>query len=163
MTTPSTDKNLPARNTLNVRLMRSKSVTRKLGDGYEKETAAIETDLPFGVDALQGLEQIADTLETHLSKGQTGQSPSHSSEQKTSSTTSVGSPPQSLSVEALEKLEWRLYKSGHRASWIFADKAPRALLETLAKGGVELGQFHYKFSGPSESPKLFVSRTPLKD
>jgi len=64
MMSPSEQKSQQSRNALNARLTRSKSVTRKSRDGYEKESASIETDLPIDIDAVQGLEQLAATLET---------------------------------------------------------------------------------------------------
>ncbi len=80
-------------------------------------------------------------------------------------TLSTTEPSQSKPPLALdfEKLEWKLYRPPHRAGWVFADKAPRTLVEALEKGPVELGDFRYRFSGPEEQPKLFVTRSPLKD
>ncbi len=63
----------------------------------------------------------------------------------------------------LEKLPWTLYRQGHRSGWVFSDKAPKSLTDQLEKGPVAIGQFSYKFSGPEEKLKLFVSRTPVKE
>src|SRR6266581_4546851 len=41
----------------------------------------------------------------------------------------------------LEKLPWKFDKEGHRAAWVFANKAPVRLLEVLDKGPVEIGEF----------------------
>lgn len=63
----------------------------------------------------------------------------------------------------LNKVEWKLYHPPHRAGWIFTDKAPKALADILEKGPASIGLFSYKFSGPSEAPKRFVSRAPLEE
>ncbi len=131
---------------LNVRLNLSRAITRKQGDDYEKTIAGIESDLPPGIDVLEGLDRLARTLEAHLSS----QKPS-------------GEPKPSLDPAQVEGLAWTPYREGHTAGWVFTDKAPKPLVELLEKGPVTLGRFSYKYSGPEEKPRLFVSRTPAKD
>jgi hypothetical protein len=68
-----------------------------------------------------------------------------------------------IPAEEIDQLPWKLYKEGHRAAWIFANKAPVRLLELLDKGPVEIGEFAYRFSGPLDDPKKFVSRAPVHE
>jgi hypothetical protein len=72
----------------------------------------------------------------------------------------VSAPLFSIPAEEVEKLPWKQYKEGHRAAWIFANKAPVRLLELLDKGPVEIEEFTYRFSGPLDDAKKFVSRAP---
>jgi hypothetical protein len=125
-------------------------VTRKQGDDYAKTIAGIESDLPQGVDAFEALEQLDGTLGAFLSKRE-----AKPAEQP--------KPKLTLDPAEIERLEWKPYHEGHSAGWIFTDKAPRTLTEALEKGPVTLGQFTYKYSGPEEKPKLFVSRGPMKE
>jgi len=56
-------------------------------------------------------------------------------------------------------LPWRGYQSG-KGEWVFADKAPKALVERLKKEGqVELGGYVYTLREGSMG-KRFVSRRP---
>ncbi len=72
-------------------------------------------------------------------------------------------PMPSIDASELDRLAWTPYREGHGAGWIFTDKAPRALTEALEKAPVTLGRFSYKYSGPEEKPKLFISRAPVKE
>jgi hypothetical protein len=95
---------------------------------------------------------IKDWLEMHRpSKAQIPNEPVAQSEQ--------------LSDDMLENLPWKPYKEGHRAAWIFADRAPASLIKAiiLNGGSIEIGEFQYKFSGPKEDPERFISRSPIKD
>ena len=66
--------------------------------------------------------------------------------------------------QELDRLDWRLYKEGHRAGWIFSNRAPRSLATILEKQDqISIGSFSYRFSGPSDKPRLFVSRVPTED
>jgi hypothetical protein len=61
--------------------------------------------------------------------------------------------------EDLAALPWKKYPSG-RGKWVFADKAPKALVERLEKEGqVELGGYVYSLREGSMG-KRFVSRRP---
>jgi hypothetical protein len=98
------------------------------------------------MDALEGLDRLRVTLEAHLIPSQKS-----SPELKPS-----------LNSAEIERLEWKPYHEGHSAGWIFTDKAPASLTELLEKGPVTVGSFTYKYSGPEEKPRLFVSRAPVK-
>ena len=137
---------------LNIRLAVSQSVTKKQGDDYAKTIATVESDLPPGIDALEGLRQIRGTLDAFFTTKQSLQQPK-----------AEAAKPTPLDPTELERLEWRPYKEGHRAAWIFTDKTPKPLTDQLEKGPVTLGEFTYKFSGPAENPKMFVSRAPVKE
>ena len=69
------------------------------------------------------------------------------------------------SAEALDQLPWKLYREGHLAGWVFAEKAPKALLDRLEREAkpIAIGEYRYRFSGPQESPKLFIARAPAKE
>jgi len=61
--------------------------------------------------------------------------------------------------EDLAALPWRGYQSG-RGEWVFADQAPKALVERLEREGqVELGGYVYSLREGSMG-KRFVSRRP---
>jgi hypothetical protein len=61
--------------------------------------------------------------------------------------------------EDLAALPWKEYPSG-RGEWVFADQAPKALVERLEKEGqVELGGYVYTLREGSMG-KRFVSRKP---
>jgi hypothetical protein len=61
--------------------------------------------------------------------------------------------------EDLAALPWRGYQSG-KGEWVFADQAPKALVERLEKEGqVELGGYVYTLREGSMG-KRFVSRRP---
>ncbi len=134
------------------RLVRTLSRTRKEGEDYRKDIATIETDLPPGMDVPEAFDRLEATLETHLKiekiLGEAKPSPE---------------PKPILDPGELDKLSWTAYREGHSAGWIFTDKAPRALAELLEKGPLTLGRFTYKFSGPEEKPRLFISRAPVKE
>ena len=71
-----------------------------------------------------------------------------------------------LDSAELEKLPWKPYQEGHRAAWIFsnqqgAEKLAEAIRQS-SNGKVIVGEFTYRFSGPKEDRKMFISRTPLK-
>jgi len=69
-----------------------------------------------------------------------------------------------LDPAELEKLPWKPYKEGHRAGWVFTDKAEQLadLIRHSETGKVQIGEFEYKFSGPEENRMMFISRTPIK-
>ncbi len=135
------------------RLVRTLSRTRKEGEDYRKDIATIETDLPPGMDVPEAFDRLEATLEAHLKIGKAlGQAKSSPE------------PKSVLDPRELDKLDWRLYHPPHRAGWTFSDRAPRSLVELLEKqGSADIGEFHYKLSGPAEQPRLFVARTPIKD
>jgi len=54
-------------------------------------------------------------------------------------------------------------RPGHHPAWAFTSEMPAGLIELLAEGPVAIGQPSYKFSGPEEKPRLFVSRAPVKE
>jgi hypothetical protein len=61
--------------------------------------------------------------------------------------------------EDLAALPWRGYQSG-KGEWVFADRAPKALVERLEREGqVELGGYVYTLREGSMG-KRFVSRRP---
>jgi hypothetical protein len=61
--------------------------------------------------------------------------------------------------EDLAALPWRSYQSG-KGEWVFADRAPKALVERLEREGqVELGGYVYSLREGSMG-KRFVSRRP---
>lgn len=113
-----------------------------------------EADLAAGITLQEGLRDLAGSLDELLVDG------------RRRIQTAVSAPPQpgaQLTLEALEALPWKQYREGHRAGWIFAEKAPRHLLSLLEREGksVAIGEFRYRFSGAEESPRLFVSRAPV--
>ena len=66
---------------------------------------------------------------------------------------------ETFTEEDLAALPWRSYQSGG-GEWVFADKAPKALVERLKKEGqVELGGHVYTLREGSMG-KRFVSRRP---
>jgi hypothetical protein len=66
---------------------------------------------------------------------------------------------ETFTEEGLASLPWRGYQSG-KGEWVFADQAPRALVEKLEKEGqVELGGYVYSLREGSMG-KRFVSRRP---
>jgi hypothetical protein len=66
---------------------------------------------------------------------------------------------ETFTEEDLAALPWREHQSG-RGEWVFADKAPKALVERLEKEGqVELGGYVYSLREGSMG-KRFVSRRP---
>jgi hypothetical protein len=66
---------------------------------------------------------------------------------------------ETFTEEDLAALPWRSYQSG-KGEWIFADQAPKALVERLEKEGqVELGGYVYSLREGSMG-KRFVSRRP---
>lgn len=70
-----------------------------------------------------------------------------------------------LDPAELDKLPWKLYKQGHRAGWVFTDKAEQLaqLIRHSETGMVQIGEFEYDFSGPKgENPTLFIRRTPIE-
>jgi len=70
--------------------------------------------------------------------------------------------PQQFSLDAdfLDLLPWRLYREGHRSSWIFSNTRGAELLVKAIeeKGTVTIDQFDYRFSGD----KKFIARNPAK-
>lgn len=145
-------------NPLNIHLALTQAFTRKEGEDYRKTIATIETNLPNGIDALTGLNQLKGTLAAFFSE-----SDSSRPQPQPVSTDPKEKPKPALDPVELDRLEWKAYREGHSAGWIFADKVPRTLVETLEKGPTTIGQFTYNYSGPEEKPKLFVSRTPGKE
>jgi len=70
----------------------------------------------------------------------------------------------SIDPENLEKLPWRPYREGHRASWIFADtKGAEQLRELLeeSKKPLRIGDFSYRLS--HGETRAFISRRPIKE
>jgi hypothetical protein len=71
-----------------------------------------------------------------------------------------------LDPAELDKLPWKPYREGHRAAWIFSNQqGAKKLAEAIrasSNGKVEIGDLAYRFSGPKEDRKLFISRNPLK-
>jgi hypothetical protein len=66
---------------------------------------------------------------------------------------------ESFTEEDLAALPWREYQSG-RGEWVFADQAPKALVERLEREGqIELGGYVYSLREGSMG-KRFVSRRP---
>ena len=66
---------------------------------------------------------------------------------------------ETFTEEDLASLPWRGYQSGG-GEWIFADEAPKALVERLKmEGQVELGEYVYSLREGSMG-KRFVSRRP---
>jgi hypothetical protein len=66
---------------------------------------------------------------------------------------------ETFTEEDLAALPWRSYQSG-KGEWVFADKAPKALVERLEREGqVELGGYVYTLREGSMG-KRFVSRRP---
>ncbi len=127
-------------------------VSRPQADGaWETREAEHETLRPSGVTVEDAVRSELEVLERSLRASlPPGLQPT------------IQPDPQVNPAE-LERLEWRLYKPPHSAGWIFADKAPRTLIEQLENGPVTLDKFSYKFSGPEEKPRLFVSRAPVKE
>ena len=66
---------------------------------------------------------------------------------------------ETFTEEDLASLPWRGYQSG-KGEWVFADQAPKALVERLEREGqVELGGYVYSLREGSMG-KRFVSRRP---
>jgi hypothetical protein len=66
---------------------------------------------------------------------------------------------ETFTEEDLAALPWREYPSG-KGEWVFADQAPKALVERLEREGqVELGGYVYSLREGSMG-KRFVSRRP---
>ena len=66
---------------------------------------------------------------------------------------------ETFTEEDLATLPWKEYPSG-KGEWVFADQAPKALVERLEKEGqVELGGYVYSLREGSMG-KRFVSRRP---
>jgi len=134
-----------------------RGVTIPLGR-FENERIELwaEVDLPSGVTLQEGLEDLYANVDLLLTS-------------KRSDLIAVKAPAEApqpdLDLEALEQLPWKPYREGHRAGWIFAEKAPTVLIDWLEREGKPfvIGEFRYRFSGPEENPKLFVSRAPVKE
>jgi hypothetical protein len=71
-----------------------------------------------------------------------------------------------LDPAELEKLPWKPYQEGHRAAWIFSNQqGAEKLAESIRQssdGKVIVSELSYRFSGPKEDRKMFISRAPLK-
>jgi hypothetical protein len=66
---------------------------------------------------------------------------------------------ETFTEEDLAALPWKPYQSG-KGEWVFADRAPKALVERLKREGqVELGGYVYSLREGSMGKK-FVSRRP---
>jgi hypothetical protein len=66
---------------------------------------------------------------------------------------------ETFTEEDLAALPWKPYQSG-KGEWVFADRAPKALVERLEREGqVELGGYIYSLREGSMGKK-FVSRRP---
>jgi hypothetical protein len=115
-----------------------------------------ETDLPSGLTVQDAERDLSRTLEELLAE-----------EKKRIQSTGPAQPPgeNQLTAQALDRLPWKLYREGHRAGWIFTEKAPKPLVDRLEQEdkSIVIGDFRYRFSGPDEQPKLFVSRAPVEE
>jgi hypothetical protein len=115
-----------------------------------------ETDLPSGLTVQDAERDLSKTLEELLAE-----------EKKGLQSTGPAQPPgeNQLTAQALDQLPWKLYREGHRAGWIFTEKTPKPLVDRLEQEGksIVIGDFRYRFSGPDEQPKLFVSRAPVEE
>jgi hypothetical protein len=71
---------------------------------------------------------------------------------------------EALDPAELDKLPWKPYREGHRAAWIFSNtEGAEKLVEALKeKGKLEIDEYAYRFSGPKDDPKRFISRNPTK-
>ncbi len=133
-------------------------LSRPQSDGtWETHEAEHDTPRPSGVTVEDAIVLELEVLEKAVKNNLPVSQPKPSSPGKPSQAAI------SISDAELAKLEWKPYREGHSAAWIFTDKAPRTLVDQLEKGPVTIGQFTYKFSGPEEKPKLFVSRAPVKE
>jgi hypothetical protein len=69
---------------------------------------------------------------------------------------------ETFTEEDLAALPWKPYQSGN-GEWVFADRAPKALVERLEREGqVELGGYVYSLREGSMGKK-FVSRRPASE
>ena len=69
---------------------------------------------------------------------------------------------ETFTEEDLAALPWKPYQSG-KGEWVFADKAPKALVERLEREGqVELGGYVYSLR-EGNMGKRFVSRRPASE
>lgn len=122
----------------------------------ERIEYSAETDLASGLTLQEGLRDLSKPVDELLAE-----------EKKRIQSTSSPQPNagDQLTAQGLDQLPWKLYREAHRAGWIFTDKAPRALVERLEREAKPLvvGESRYRFSGPEENPKLFVSRVPVKE
>ncbi len=124
-------------------------LSRPQSDGsWETREAEHETVRPSGVTVEEAVKLELEVLDRALRNT----IPSASQPEKAKP---------SLDPGELDRLEWKLYHPPHRAGWTFADKAPRTLLESLETGPLTLGDFSYKFSGPTEQPRLSRRAQPF--
>jgi len=152
---------------LSVRLVRSKSVTRKKGEDYEKDSATVESNLPDGLDALQALDQLAATLETHLAKSTASvprpETASNSLLEPTTKTTTTAASSKvvgGLDPIALQKAEWKPDSTG-RGHYCLGDELPalRDFLTASEKNTAAVGTFRFKLWTGGDA-KLRISRWP---
>jgi len=68
----------------------------------------------------------------------------------------------------IERLPWRPYHEGHSAGWVFQNledpgaKQLNAYLEAQEKLPATIGKYRYRFSGPEDNPRMFISRAPVE-
>jgi hypothetical protein len=130
-------------NPLGVRLTLSKSVTRKVGrgkDDWDKTIVTVESDKPSGLDVVQALASLSESLDSFLSQVKTP-SPERLPQQPETSQS-----PTLIDVAPLDPL-WKSNSKG--GAWIFSEKAPelKRLLEQSPKHTVEINGQIYKLSG----------------
>ncbi len=115
-----------------------------------------ETDLASGITLQEGAKDLSKALDELVAEEK-------KRIQSVSPTQTVSG--DQLTAQALDPLPWKLYREGHRAGWIFTEKAPKPLVDRLDEEGksIVIGDFRYRFSGPEEQPRLFVSRVPLAE
>lgn len=125
---------------------------------FENERIELWTEagLAGGVTLQEGLRDLQAALDQLLAEAKSriqfaGMLPEAAEEQ--------------LTPQTLDQLAWKPYREGSREGWIFTDKAPKPLVERLEKEETPLviSGMQYRFSGPEEQPRLFISRTPIKE
>ena len=68
----------------------------------------------------------------------------------------------------IDRLPWKPYREGHGAGWIFRNlespvaKQLNSHMEAEEKMPVTLGKYCYRFSGPEDNPRMFISRVPAE-
>ena len=150
-----TDPQQTPTNPLGVRLYLSKSMTRKVGkekEDWDKVIASIETDKPPGLDAVQALAQLSESLDTFLRNVKlSSQELSTLQPEKPQAPTLAGP---AIDLSALDPLWKPNSKGGH---WVFSDKAPalKAALLAAPKNTLEIDGRTYKLSGDTQQ---FVTR-----
>jgi hypothetical protein len=118
-------------------------VTKKQGEEYRKTIATIETDLPSGLDALRGLDQLKETLESFF---KTPGQPAIESEKL-----KAGAQTDAIDLRPLDSLWQGPTKKG--SYWCFSDKPEsaqlKALLQNSPNKSLEIQGYTFKISGDS--------------